>query len=520
MVKRKNENGRYCPGVAGRRVVSLALWALACLALMAAAGGPLRAEEAEENVPDATAVNTDPLQPVSTVYQVKADENLIELKVTLDKSETVRLSEAFAEALVGNAEVADVVPLTDRSIYILGKKVGVTRISLLNKDKRLIGTVDVEVTYDIKALKARLQEHVPHAHVQVDSVNGKMLLTGVVPDAPTLARVESFAKQIAPGEITNALTVAAPQQVKLEVRFVEVSRSAARGLGVNGIVQGDRAVGVTGDSSDALILSNQQELLSAVLVDTATGLASNAIPFGSAVGRLIDAGVKVDVLIQALEERDLARRLAEPNLSALSGDTASFLAGGEFPFPVAAEDDKITVEFKKFGVGLAFTPTVLADGQINLKVEPEVSELDPTNFVKINDFEIPSLVVRRAQTTVELRDGQSFMIAGLLQTNHTKAQRQLPWIGQVPVLGTLFRSASFQKAETDLVIIVTPRLVKPRVPGEKLKTPLDDSVPSNDREFFLEGKQEIAVNKPTPGYGHILDLVADEPAIREYEGLK
>ncbi len=469
---------------------------------------------------DATAIDKRPIKPVTSVYQVQSEGSRIDVKITLDKSETIRMDEPFTEALVGNADVADVVPLTDRSIYVLGKKVGVTRITMLNASKRVIGTVDVEVTYDIEALSARIREHVPHAHVVVGSVNGKILLTGVVPDAPTLARVEAFAKQIAPAEITNALTVAAPQQVKLDVRFVEVSRQASRGLGVNAIAQGERFVGVTGDSSSATVVSNPDKLISSVIVDATTGLATNAIPFGSAVGRLIDAGVKVDLLIQALEERGLARRLAEPNLSALSGDTASFLAGGEFPFPVAADNDKITIEFKKFGVGLAFTPTVLADSQINLKVEPEVSELDPTNFVKINEVEIPSLVVRRAQTTVELRDGQSFMIAGLLQTSHTKAQRQLPWIGEVPVLGALFRSASFQKSETDLVIIVTPRLVRPTVPGVQLKTPLDDRVPSNDKEFFLRGEQEVAVNHPTPGYGHILDLLADEAPVRDYEGLK
>ena len=201
----------------------------------------------------------------------------------------------------------------------------------------------------------------------------------------------------------------------------------------------------------------------------------------------------------------MARRLAEPNLVALSGDTASFLAGGEFPFPVQAEDGKITVEFKKFGVGLAFTPTVLGEGLINLKIEPEVSELDPTNSLRVNGIEMPSLMVRRTQTTIELRDGQSFAIAGLLYSNHFKNQAQLPWIGEVPVLGALFRSAAFQRKETDLVIIVTPRLVRPARPDEKLETPLDDRLPSNDREFFLRGQQEVKAARPQPVRGHILD---------------
>jgi len=524
-VRRFFANKKDESGGAGRRAALCrsrllsALQAGICLGLAVALGtmAPSGARAGDEDV---TAGDARPLKPVTSVYTVNTDDKRIDVKITLDKSKTVRLEEPFAEALVGNADVADVVPLTDRSVYILGKKVGVTRVTMLNAAKRVIGTVDVEVTYDIESLSARLRKHVPQADITVDSVNGKILLTGVVPDAPTLSRVISFAKQIAPGEITNAITVAAPQQVKLAVRFVEVSRDAARGLGFNWVVQGDRIVGVTGDNVTGTVDASGEDLVSDLLVDAAGKIAGNAIPFGSAVGRLLDGGVKVDAFIRALEERGLARRLAEPNLSALSGDTASFLAGGEFPFPVAADDDEVTVEFKKFGVGLAFTPTVLADGQINLKVEPEVSELDPTNFVKIKDVEIPSLVVRRAQTTVELRDGQSFMIAGLLQTTHTKAQRQLPWIGQVPVLGALFRSASFRKAETDLVIIITPRLVKPKVPGEQLKTPHDDTAPSNDKEFFLRGKQEVAVNKPTSGYGHILDFVADEPPVRDYEGLK
>lgn len=447
----------------------------------------------------------------SSIFHQSSEENLIKVLVTLDKSETVRVDRPFAEVLVGNANIADVIPLTDKSIYILGKKVGVTRLSLLDAEKQVLGVVDIEVTYDLAGLRARIAEHIPNADIKISSVNGRILLTGTVPDAVTLQRAVTFAKQIAPTDVTNALSVASPQQVLLEVRFVEASRTSGRGIGVNWIAQGSRAVGVTGDSTAGVIGSSQDELVSAFLVDAATGLAGNAVPFGTAVGRLLDGGIKVDAIIQALEEKGLARRLAEPNLVALSGDTASFLAGGEFPFPVAADDDKITVEFKKFGIGLAFTPTVLADGQINLKIEPEVSELDPTNFVKINEVEIPSLVVRRAQTTVELRDGQSFMIAGLLKSNHVKSQRQLPWIGQVPVLGALFRSAAFQKDETDLVIIVTPRLVKPKAPGEKLYTPHDKRVPGNDPDFFLKGKQEIAVDRPAPLFGHILDVEAAEP---------
>jgi len=242
---------------------------------------------------------------------------------------------------------------------------------------------------------------------------------------------------------------------------------------------------------------------------------SNRTPFGTLVARLLSNGATADMLVEALEERGLARRLAEPNLIALSGDTASFLAGGEFPFPVGRDDDNISIEFKKFGVGLAFTPTVLANGLINLKIEPEVSEIDPNNTLRVNGTEIPSLITRRTKTTVELRDGQSFAIAGLLQSTHAKGMRQLPWIGQVPVLGALLRSASFEKKETELVIIVTPRLVRPAVPGEKLLTPFDKSVASNDVDFFLRGKMEGSKTsrrherrrrRSKANRGHILDI--------------
>jgi pilus assembly protein CpaC len=207
-------------------------------------------------------------------------------------------------------------------------------------------------------------------------------------------------------------------------------------------------------------------------------------------------GTSIDALVTALETKGVLRRLAEPNLVTLSGDAARFLAGGEFPVPVASTPtagggSTVTIEFKKFGVELAFVPTVLSRGVINLRVEPSVSELDFANAVTIGGTQIPALTRRDARTTVELRDGQSFAIAGLLQTRNRQDVSQLPWIGSVPVLGTLFRSASYQQQETDLVIIVTPRLVAPAAPGDKLASPLDSRLPANDVDFFLNGQMEV-----------------------------
>ncbi|MGI9384960.1 MAG: type II and III secretion system protein family protein [Methyloligellaceae bacterium] len=413
------------------------------------------------------------------VYKLDDPTKITRLRVTVDKSETIRIDRPFAEALVGNDEVADVIPLTDQSLYVLGKKIGATRLSILDAEKRLLGVVEVEVAYDVAAIRAHIKQGLPGAKVDVKALNGRIVLVGTVVDAVALERAVSIAQQFAPKAVTNALNVASPQQVMLEVRFVEASRTAARDLGVNW-------------ESFSQVAGNFAAITNFPSIIGNGAFPSNNVPFGALITRLLHQGTTADLIVQALEERGLARRLAEPNLVALSGDTASFLAGGEFPFPVARTDDTITIEFKKFGVGLAFTPTVLSGGLINLKIEPEVSEIDPNNTLEINGTTIPGLVARRAKTTVELRDGQSFAIAGLLQTNHAKAQRQLPWIGRVPVLGALFRSASYQKRETDLVIIVTPRLVKPAAPGQKLITPFDKAVAGNDIDFFVKGKQEVS----------------------------
>jgi pilus assembly protein CpaC len=302
------------------------------------------------------------------------------------------------------------------------------------------------------------------------------------------------------------VSVASPQQVMLEVRFIEASRTASRELGVQW--------NVFGSSGGAVIGSRQPASSLPAAAGVAAGVLSGAAPFGVAMARIVAGGITTDAFINALEQRGLVRSLAEPNLVALSGDTASFLAGGEYPIPVAGTLGSINVEYKRYGVGLAFTPTVLKDGLINLKIVPEVSQIDPNNSITlVNGLSVPALTVRRADTTVELRDGQSFVIGGLLQNTSTTEQEQLPWLGDVPILGALFSSKSYQKSETDLAIIVTPRLVRPARPGDVVKTPLDKTLPANDVDFFLMGKAEIrreasrlASGATHPMIGHVLDL--------------
>jgi pilus assembly protein CpaC len=439
------------------------------------------------------------------------------VRLTLDKSLTVRLDKNVTEALVANQEIADVVPLTGQSIYIVGKKIGLTRLTLLDEQKDLLGIIEIEVSYDVDALKLELARNVPGADFNIRTANGRLILSGTVADAMALAKVSDIVKQFAPDHFLNAMNVRAPQQVMLEVRFVEAQRSAGRDLGlswdggsnrfrgITGGVSGSSTIGPTVDPNKANDFGQPTLVTPGIIGAGAllTGLPSGALPFGTFLAKVLDKGFAADAVIQALETRGVARRLAEPNLVTLSGDTANFLAGGEFPIPVTqGEGDKISIEFKKFGVGLAFTPTVLGGGQINLKIEPEVSDLDFSNAIRLSSTIIPSVVVRRAQTTVELRDGQSFAIAGLIQTRHNKNVAELPWIGQVPVLGALFSSSSYAKQESDLVIIVTPRLVRPAIPGQKLLTPHDKVVAANDKDFFLRGKMEI--ERPAKPYGHIL----------------
>src|SRR3546814_396571 len=369
--------------------------------------------------------------------------------VPVDKSQVLRLDVAFADLLVGNAEVADVLALTDRSIYVLGKKPGSTSLTVYGRNRELIAVMDLVVTVDVEGLKARLFELMPDEAIEVRAAGESVILSGRVSSAVRLDRALDVAERYAPEKVTNLLSVTGSQQVMLAVRFAEVQRRVVKELGLNSQVSGDDFVVSVGDA-----------LLDGFF--SATAIATGSATFG--IG-----SVTLDFLFDALEEKGVVKTLAEPNLIALSGDTASFLAGGEFPVPVSQETSggqaTITIEFKEFGVALAFTPTVLDDGLINIVASPEVSRIDPTNSVTLQGFDIPGLTTRRATTTVELRDGQSFAIAGLIQSDFQDTVRQLPLLADVPVLGALLRSSEYQNQHTELVIIATPPLVQPSPAG-------------------------------------------------------
>jgi pilus assembly protein CpaC len=453
------------------------------------------------------------------LIQIGAQKRTATVSVYIGKSEDVRTDTSFVEITVGDPEVADVNPLTDRALSILGKKNGTTRVTIYAEGKKLIGVFDVEVIYDTTLLQSEIRKRFPDAKVKVTAVNGRIMLSGDAPDAPTLDRIVQIAKQFGP-EVINTVQVSSPQQVMLEVRFVEAKRSIGRDLGVQWNVFNSRMTANIGSrkpadgSVSALPITAPSSSTNIPVGEVAAGVLSNGSPFGFMLGRMIAGGTTIDVLINALEQRGVARTLAEPNLVALSGDTANFLAGGEYPFPVPGSLGTYSIQWKRYGVMLAFTPTVLAGGLINLKIEPEVSQLDTSHPVTILGTSVPPLLTRRASTTIELRDGQSFMLAGLLLNVGQTAQDQVPWVGDVPVLGALFRSASYQKQETDLAIIVTPRLVRPARPGDVIKTPLDDRLPGNDKDLFLMGKPEITPAAarmlsgipPREFTGHVLDL--------------
>lgn len=402
-----------------------------------------------------------------------------EVQLPLNKSRVIKVDRPVTDVLVGNPQVADVMALSDRSIYVLGKSLGSTNIVLYGPNRSLISLMDVTVTPDLPTLRQRLHELMPNERVEVRGANDAVVLSGTVSSGDLMKRAVAVAENFAPGKVTNMLGMAGGQQVMLAVRFAEVKRNLAKQLGLNTNI-------LVGKGNDQLAFRS--------------GAVPNLTPFALAEGLLNWGNVSIDLLLDALEQKGIVKTLAEPNLIAMSGETASFLAGGEFPIPVGSNYENgrnvITIEFKQFGVKLAFTPTVLGNGTINLLVEPEVSAIDRTNAVVLQGTVVPGLTTRRAHTTVDLRHGESFAIAGLIQSNFIDGVNQMPGLGDIPVLGALLRSSSFQQQETELVIIVTPYLVRPALAGQ-LRLPTDNFSPPQELDLFLKGRVEGA----RPGTG-------------------
>jgi pilus assembly protein CpaC len=421
------------------------------------------------------------------------------IKVAKGKPQTIRTSVPFSQIVIGDPDIANVNPLTDHSFYVLGTKLGTTGIALFDKDKRLVGNIDVEVTLDTKDLAKAIRANVPGTDIRVDSANGRLIISGTAKDAVAAEKAKNIADRFSGEEkVINSVNVSSSQQVQLNVRFVEISRQAGRDLGTefSASYSAGAGGGVTFNSSPS---------------------ASSGVPAGQIIGSLLSGGFSADVAIKALEDRGVARSLAEPNLIARSGETASFLAGGEFPIPVASDNNTVTVSYHKYGVSLEFTPTVLEDGLISLEIAPEVSTIDTSaTSYQLKGISVPGFIVRRAKTSVDLKSGQSFMIGGLLQTQNSTTTQALPGLGKLPILGALFSSKAYQRHETDLVIIVTPYLVKPIDPSKRVASPLDGSRPASNVDYFLGNADEVrpgAARLAAAGAsvaradsGHFLDL--------------
>lgn len=434
------------------------------------------------------------------------------LNVPMNRAVVVESDVPFAELSIANPSIADISSLSDRTIYVLGKSPGLTTLTLLDGAGQLITNVEVKVAADVTEFKERLGQILPGEKIEVRTANDGIVLSGTVSSSQRLQRALDLAERYAPERVSNLMNVGGVQQVMLKVRFAEmqraVSKSLSASLALDGLISGGD-VGTNGGSNTL----NTSGAVAGALGGNIPATNDNT---GALLFRFGSGSVQVGLLLEALEQKGAVRFLAEPNLTALSGQEAKFLAGGEYPVPVSQDNNRTTVEFKPFGIELNFVPRVVNAESINLEMQAAVSAIDPTNGISVDGFEIAAFSRRETSTTVELRDGESFAIAGLIEDNFRDNSRQLPWIGDVPVLGALFRSANYQRSQTELVIIITAHLVTP-TRGEALALPTDRVKPPTEQQLFLFGQvtregrgasdaaNEVAQQDFTGSYGYVMD---------------
>lgn len=400
------------------------------------------------------------------------------INVSKDKSVAFRLDAPAGELVVAQPSIAEIVATTDRSFYVRGKALGTTNILVYDTSHRLAEVIDVRVGYDTGAVQADLAANFPNENITVRPMGDGFVLTGTASNTATASRAKALVERYAPKAVTSNLAVTDPQQIVLEVRIVEASRSALKGFGIDASAL-SKSGNVTFSSGSGLLGG-----------DTAQGLLGVAGHIGKTA---------VDMTLQALEDQGVVHTLARPNLAAASGEEASFLAGGQFPVPIPAGNGSVGIEFRDFGVTLKFKPELLDNGFIRLKVAPEVSALDPSSGIRIQGIDVPGLTTRKASTTLDLRDGQSFAIAGLFQQDYVNAVRQLPGVGELPVLGALFRSSRWKRQETELVIIVTPRMTGP---VDLVTNPMANVREPSEASLALIGKPlDRPLSEPVGGEG-------------------
>lgn len=420
------------------------------------------------------------------------------LEVPMNRAVVLESDVPFAELSIANPGIADISTLSDRSIYVLGKTPGRTTLTLLSADGELITNVEVQVTTDVAEFKERLNQILPGEKIEVRTANDGIVLSGTVSSTSKLSRALDLAERYAPGRVSNLMSVGGTQQVMLKVRFAEMQRNVAKNLSASLAVAGNADAIETGTWLNGTNGLNQP-------ITTRNGtLGAGLIGFNA-------GSLQVGILLEALETKGIVRTLAEPNLTALSGQEATFLAGGEYPVPVS-DDGTITVEYKPFGVEMKFLPTVVDGDLINLQIAAAVSSIDGSVTQTTNDITLQAFKRRETSTTVEMRDGESFAIAGLLQDDFRDLKGQVPWLGDIPVLGALFRSAEYQRSQSELVIIVTPHLVTP-TRGEALALPTDRVRLPTEKELFLFGEVakpagaagEVARQDFTGSYGYVME---------------
>jgi len=409
------------------------------------------------------------------------------MNIMIDKSVPITFYRPASTIFIANPEIADIQVLSANSVMVFGKKAGQTTLIITDNVGKKIVYRSIVVSQNLAQLRRSIRTILPGSNIKVSSVPNGIALTGIARDASSVEDARRLASRYLPesgGDIINRIKVRANNQIQIKVRFAEVSKDIDKRFGINWESLGSAGQFALGMATGADFYTAGQPILRTVMGDS----TNSAITAG-----FRNSHFNINGMIDALAKDGFVTILAEPSLTALSGQTASFLAGGEFPVPVPQSSDTISIEWKQYGVSLAFTPTIINGDRINLHVRPEVSQLSDIGSIKLSNITIPSLVTRRAETTIELNSGQSFALAGLLNNKQTQSIEKFPFLGDIPILGQLFRSSRFQNNETELVIIITPYIVKPTT-EENLSLPTDGIIAPTDSEFFFEGRN-IGKNK-------------------------
>jgi pilus assembly protein CpaC len=413
--------------------------------------------------------------------------------LSVGEGRLVRFAGAAKTVFVADPEIADVQVPSDGAVLVMGKKTGQTTLYVLDESGATLAQQRISVRHNVAEITEVLRQRFPGLRIGLESAPGSLMVVGTVPDTETVDAISRTIKSYLgeKDDLINRMAISSPTQVYLRVRVTEVSRAVTQQLGINW-----SSIATPGHFFAGVISGRAFQNI----VGTVVGSSDNGMQFASSgvyggapaggysfLGGYAKEGRSIQAMIDVLDQEGMISVLAEPNLTAVSGETASFLAGGEFPIPVRQDRDSMTVEFKPFGVALDFTPTVLADDRISIKVRPEISEIDPNSSILMQGIMIPGLSVRRVETTVEMASGQSFAIGGLLQNNIRDLTSQIPGLGKIPVLGKLFSSSDYQNNKSELVVIVTPYLVKPS-DSSQLASPLESLRPNTDIEYILHDK--------------------------------